>query len=112
VRYLAAFFLMFLAGCQTTGSTVRDELGNTYPEICRGPVTCEKEICKMAGQSVWIKPVPRNEMPPPNDPTDSKLYGRHYGGGMAIIDASLTGYSRDDTIRHEMCHAVAGKWHR
>lgn len=110
MRILALLFVLLLAGCQTTN--LRDEFGNTYPEVCRGPLTCEKGVCKMADKQAHLQELPPSEMPKPTNPNDTRLYGRSYASGLIIIDKSLSGYSRDDTLRHEMCHIVAGAWHR
>ena len=89
---------------------MRDQVGNTYPEACRGELICTPtgfngdEDCALAGKKIQVQTV------------ESRFLTKGYlaeftPGGIAMISSGLSGWKRSDAIRHEACHAVAGEWH-
>lgn len=95
---------LLIAGCVTS----RDQLGNIYPECCRGEMVCDAETCTLAGKTVRYVVIPSSKMP-----TDK--FGRPYWGWYnyetKLISISSVAPLRSDVLRHEMTHAVAGRWH-
>lgn len=101
---LACALGLSVAAC-LGGPVQMDFAGNVYPRQCLGDLS-------------WVK-TPIIEAPPStlagvHDAMHVQADHRVYGvtmDGLIFIDSTLRGGMRDDVIRHERCHVIAGRWH-
>lgn len=103
-KWIILLLVLGLSGCVTT----RDQVGNVYPEQCRGEMVCNATTCTMAGKTIPYVVLSPSQMIV--DKTGKPFWGTYnYISGMAFINSSVA--TQKDTLRHEVCHAVAGRWH-
>jgi hypothetical protein len=104
VRIAPLFAALLLVGCQTTGEVYKDTDGNVYPPQCRGDLS-------YVMPKVFVRYVPSNEMPLVAGirPVGMTYYGSSVS--LIMISTDQTEAEKADTLRHELCHVIAGKWH-
>ena len=98
----ALLLCLVLVACNE--ETVVDQFGNRYPPPCRGDLSHVK---------AKVIDLSRAEMAVVGNFTNMPQ-GRLWAytmGETILIDASATGWRRDDLIRHERCHILVGHWH-
>ena len=107
-RFVISLAVLLIGACQTTedaGGVMRDSLGNVYPEKCRGPMICKADYdCQIGSARVLVQYYPREKM-------RDGLLGTHSWGVVSIAQG-LPQKLHDDVLRHEICHAIAGSWHK
>ena len=91
MKYAILIVGLVLAGCQT----LYDNNGFLYPPECRGD---------LSAVSAPILISPREAIG-----GDDGRYD--YVSGTILIADDLAGSMKEDVIRHERCHAIAGRWH-
>ena len=108
MKRLALVLVLILSACQTTGGSVgitRDQVGNVYPPECRGDLSHVVADIQFVSQKRLMM----------QRGADQYTMGWTYKVGnprIVYIREDLTGWRRDDVIRHELCHIVAGDWHK
>lgn len=79
-----------------------DQWGNPYPPQCSKEALAHVYITVVAVTAEFLLKATNAE----------GRFGVYMPSGAAGIRNDLTGYSREDAIRHEKCHKVAGLWHK
>lgn len=101
---VVALLALLVSGCVTT----RDQVGNVYPEICRGEMVCNATSCMLGGKMVaYVIEKEKNMSFMPNG---YRAWGQFDYKDM-IARISETAPNRKDVMLHEVCHGVAGRWH-
>ena len=104
MKRLAIALCFILAACQTTSESagvMRDTLGNVYPAECRGDLSYLK-------QKVVILFVGRHYI---RVRSDGRAEIGLKVGDTILVANDLKPAVRDDVVKHELCHVIAGKWH-
>lgn len=102
---IAVFLLAAsLTACASPEGSIIDQAGNVYPPICRGDLSKVEATITFKSRK-WMS-------------EEAEILGVHNRilgethGNHIVIDDSLRGWKREDAIRHELCHVLAGEWHK
>ncbi len=105
VSVVIGFVLGWLTG-EAFGQT-HDQVGHAYPIECQGDLS-------------WVKAdivrVPQNDpylqmLAPFNRPNLARV-NLSTNPPRIVVSDRLSGWKYDDALRHELCHVVAGNWHK
>lgn len=106
---LALFTAASLTACSAAEQQPYDDfLGNVYPAKCRGDlsyVTAPITFMSPDQMAALSRLAPHMKM-------GDRLYGITMSHRFIYVDNTLMGWKRDDIIRHERCHVIAGDWHK
>jgi len=104
-RWAIALVAFSLGGCSTDGP-ITDQVGNVYPRECRGDLSWMDAPFHDVSRE-WLAERTAKFGGSPGDRILGVTFARH----SFVIDETLTGWHRDDAIRHERCHVLVGNWH-
>ena len=96
----------FLAGCTAEGGPITDQVGNVYPKECRGDLSWMDAPFHNVSRE-WLAERKVKFGAAPGERVLAVTFARH----SFVIDETLSGWQRDDAIRHERCHVLVGNWH-
>jgi hypothetical protein len=99
--------LGLLALSCTEYSAAVDQFGNRYPLQCLLDLSYVDVPVVFVSEQTMAKLAYGD----PVVPRGHRLYGLTIRQRLILVDDSLKGWRRDDVIRHEKCHIIAGNWH-
>ena len=102
MKRLAIALCFILAACQTTSESagvMRDQVGNVYPAQCRGDLSNVYVILYFVDRATIRKK------------SDGRATIGVALGQVVYVADDLKPDIRDDVVRHEKCHVIAGNWH-
>jgi len=81
-----------------------DFLGNHYPPACM------VDLSYVNAPILFVSPKVLSEVRAKRHMA-GRLWAVTYAKSLIMVDETAEGWVRDDLIRHERCHIVAGAWH-
>ena len=95
-----------LASCAAEDGPITDQVGNIYPRECRGDLSWVDAPFENVSRE-WLA---KRESMFGAQP-GGRVLGVTFARRSFVIDETLSGWQRDDAIRHERCHVIRGDWH-
>jgi hypothetical protein len=97
---------VLLASCAAEDGPLRDQVGNLYPKECHGDLSWVDAPFQSVSRE-WLALRSTRFGAAPGERILGVTFARH----SFVIDETLSGWQRDDAIRHERCHILRGDWH-
>jgi hypothetical protein len=101
---IAILLAASLTACASHEGPLTDQAGNVYPPQCRG------DLSKVEA-TITFKPRQWMAEEAAILGYEGRILGETWGNHI-VIDDSLRGWKREDTLRHERCHLLMGQWHK
>ncbi len=86
-----------------------DIFGYVYPPECRRDLS---KVKTPKGVEPYVLDVsPQDLVTAAAGRVTGRIYGLTWGQSLILIDNTLQGWVRDETLHHERCHVLMGEWH-